>query len=134
MCLDPALARKARPGDGPPDRVTSSQTLKALVEANKEAPSHQHKDTYRGALCVCAEQHKNYRQTLSNDHTKRAGVYAAPALFMPTEFPRRTLLGSSLNKPGRTLWHPISGVVGFRKPPMCYTLWSNRPVCARSAP
>src|SRR5215203_4941989 len=44
------------------------------------------------------------------------------------QFPGRTLLGSSLNKPGRTLWHPISGVVGFRKPPAWYRLWSNRPV------
>ena len=86
MCLDPALARKARPGDGPPGRVTSSQTLKALVEANKEAPGHQHKDTYRGSLCACAGQHKKYRQTLSNDLTKRAGFYAAPALSMPPSF------------------------------------------------
>ena len=81
MCLDPALARKARPSDGPPDRVTSSQTLYALVEANKEAPGHQHKDTYRGSLCACAGQHKNYRQTLSNEHTKRAGVSNSPGSF-----------------------------------------------------
>ena len=75
-----SCACKARPGNGPPGRVTSSQTLKALVEANKEAPSHQHKDTYRESLCACAGQHKNYWQTLSNEPTKRPGSIQ-PRLF-----------------------------------------------------
>src|SRR5215213_6753896 len=92
-----SCSRKARPGDGPPGRVTSSQMLKAPVEANKEAPSSQHKDTYRGSLCACAGQHKNYRQTLSNDLTKRAGVYTAPALLMPSEFPRIEFGGSPVS-------------------------------------
>ena len=51
MCLDPA--GEAQPGYGPPDRVTGSQTLEALLEANEQAPSHQRKSTLGDHLILC---------------------------------------------------------------------------------
>src|ERR671921_2554847 len=40
-----SCSRVGRSGNGPPDRPTCSQTLNALVEANKEAPSRQRNST-----------------------------------------------------------------------------------------
>ena len=37
------------------------------------------------------------------EKSRGSGLLETPALFMPSEFPRRTLLGSSLNKRAATI-------------------------------
>jgi len=43
------------------------------------------------------------------EKSRGSGLLETPALFMPAEFPRRTLLGNSVNMPARV--HPLRKVL-----------------------